>query len=695
MKIRSKLLYLSAAVLLLVGALAGALLHHAARGRQLRSLANLGAAQLDAYTRLRTAPAGLLAAQGPLAPRLTRLQQQMRETLEALEAASREEARWAEQPLAEEQQDVHAIREACERWLREDVEPLAREAAQAPSDTPLSEAQWGALAAGFARKVEPRLAQAEREEQRTRAERTAINAGVVQLSRLLATLGPLVALAVLLALFAGVVYPLARGLRVLLAGARRVGAGKLDTELSLPGGDELAELAGAFSGMARGLRESLAAEVRAREAERQAVERALQHEGALLEEQVRARTAELEAANRQLCESFRQLKETQAQLLFADRLASVGMLAAGVAHEVNNPLSFVLGNLRFAREALAQGRALEEGERAELLEALGEAHVGADRVRLIVQDLKTFSRPQDARERPVDLREVLRVAVKMAGSELRHRAHVVEAYAEAPRVQGSEARLSQVFLNLLINAAQAISPGHPERHEVRIALHAVEGGACVEVSDTGTGIAQADLARIFDPFFTTKPVGSGTGLGLSVCHGIVSALGGRIEVQSEPGRGTTFRVTLPAASPAAEDAAASPEAALPGLPAAAAAAAAPGSQRLLVVDDEPAVGALVRRILGPHAHVTYAPSGAEALAQLASAAPFDVVLCDVMMPGMTGIELHGQVARQGFGQERAFVFMTGGALTAEVQHFLDRVPNPTLAKPFAPEPLLALLAPRA
>jgi signal transduction histidine kinase len=425
--------------------------------------------------------------------------------------------------------------------------------------------------------------------------------------------------------------------------------------------------------------------VRAKEAQAQAAERELQHDSALLEQQVRARTAELEATNGQLNASLRQLGEAQAQLLFADRLASVGMLAAGVAHEVNNPLSFVLGNLRYARETLERRPNLSEAERVELLEALGEAFVGADRVRLIVQDLKAFSRPDDARERPVQLREVLRIAVKMAGSELRHRAQVVEQYDEAPLVRGSEARFSQVFLNLLINAAQAIAPGHPESNEVRITLGTdASGQAQVEVRDTGAGITPEDLARIFDPFFTTKPVGKGTGLGLSVCHGIVSALGGSIRVQSQPGQGTTFQVTLPAALPEAE----------PAVTHAGAGAALPArAQRLLVVDDEPAIGALVRRILGPHAEVTYARSGPEALALLTAApARFSAVLCDVMMPGMTGLELHAQVARAGRGQERDFIFMTGGALTPEVQRFLDAVPNPTLQKPFGPEALLALLA---
>jgi two-component system NtrC family sensor kinase len=275
---------------------------------------------------------------------------------------------------------------------------------------------------------------------------------------------------------------------------------------------------------------------------------------ARLEETVRTRTAELEAANVRLAESLQQLKTTQARLLFADRLASVGQLAAGVGHEINNPLAYVLSNLHFIQKEMTRTQGAPElEEREELLTAIADAREGAERVRLIVQDLKQLSRPDDASSGPVDLGGVLRRVMKLASHEIGRRARLVEELGELPPVQGSGAGLGQAFLNLLINAAQAIPEGNAAVNEVRVkARWEAPERVVVEVSDTGRGIAPEHLERIFEPFFTTKPVGEGTGLGLAVCHGIVQSHGGEIQVRSEPGKGATFRVSLKAVAPAAE-----------------------------------------------------------------------------------------------------------------------------------------------
>ena len=233
--------------------------------------------------------------------------------------------------------------------------------------------------------------------------------------------------------------------------------------------------------------------------------------------------------------------------MLADRMASVGTLAAGVAHEINNPLAFILANVEFALAEL-RGRG---GRATEVLRALGEARDGGLRVREIVRDLKAFSRAGRGGQRAVDLRRVLQSALGLAQNEIRHRARLEVDVGDIPPVMGSEHRLGQVFLNLLINAAQAIPEGRAAENVVRaITATAPDGRALVEISDTGTGIPPDVLPRIFDPFFTTKPVGVGTGLGLSICHGIVSGLGGEIHVESTLGRGTTFRVLLAAARPA-------------------------------------------------------------------------------------------------------------------------------------------------
>lgn len=252
-------------------------------------------------------------------------------------------------------------------------------------------------------------------------------------------------------------------------------------------------------------------------------------------------------------------KQLQAKLAHVERMASLGTLAGGVAHEVNNPLAYVISNLRFLDEELGALSAELPPERLEEARAaLRETREGADRVRRIVRDLQAFSRA-DEQSGPVALERVLELAIKIAWSEIRQRARLVKDYAPVPPVAGSETRLGQVFLNLLVNAAHAIAPGAVEQNEIRIATR-MEGDdrVAVEVRDTGCGIAAEARGRVFEPFYTTKPVGMGTGLGLSICHGIVTSLGGKITLESEVGRGTTFRVVLPVARTRAEASATTP-----------------------------------------------------------------------------------------------------------------------------------------
>lgn len=253
----------------------------------------------------------------------------------------------------------------------------------------------------------------------------------------------------------------------------------------------------------------------------------------------------------------------QARLAQADRMIAVGTLAAGVAHEINNPLAYLKANLDLALsrrlpalasdlDALAgdgdDERATLERARssvAQLREMLLLAQDGAERVRTIVHDLRTFSR-DDEPLFPVDPRRVLDASLNLAGSDLRPRARVERRYDEVPPVRCSEARLGQVFLNLLVNAAHAIREGDPLRHRIVAATFTdAAGRACISVSDTGVGISPEVLARIWDPFFTTRASGEGTGLGLWVCQRIVHQLGGTIEVTSQLGEGTTFTVRLP------------------------------------------------------------------------------------------------------------------------------------------------------
>jgi PAS domain S-box-containing protein len=252
-----------------------------------------------------------------------------------------------------------------------------------------------------------------------------------------------------------------------------------------------------------------------------------------------------------LARDDRELRQAQARLQMTDRLATMGTVAAGVAHEVNNPLAFVLGNLEFSLEELdaLEGRAPTPEQLAELRKALLAARSGAERVRGIVRDLKGFSRIDEEAVSTVDLNKLVESALAMLRSEVRRRARLVRELGAPPPVVGNEARLVQVFLNLVQNAAQAIEEGAPEANAVVVSTGQTEvGEAFVAVRDTGAGIAEEQLPHVFEAFYTTKPIGVGTGLGLSIVHRIVTSHGGRIEVESKVGVGSTFRVILPTGS---------------------------------------------------------------------------------------------------------------------------------------------------
>ncbi|HEX8436593.1 response regulator, partial [Archangium sp.] len=378
-------------------------------------------------------------------------------------------------------------------------------------------------------------------------------------------------------------------------------------------------------------------------------------------------------------------KHLESRLLRADRMASLGTLAAGIAHEINNPLAYVLANLHHLQAEVLPGLNLPAGQGEEVHELLSEAQLGADRVRDIVRQLKMFSRAEEGmRPESVDVHRVLETALSMALNEIRHRARLVRDYMEEPlRVSASEGRLGQVFLNLLVNAAHAIPEGNVEHQEIRVITRPHPEGVVIEVCDTGSGIPAENLEKLFEPFFTTKPVGVGTGLGLSICQDIVTGFGGRLEVRSEVGRGSTFRVILRAATDVRPSE--SPRAFV------APAAAAPLRGRLLVVDDEPLIGMAIRRMLQREHEVVTLTSAREAQARLLGGERFDIILCDVMMPEMSGVELHQGLARHVPEMAERIVFLTGGAFTPDARAFLSHVGNRQVEKPFSSEKLRELV----
>jgi two-component system, cell cycle sensor histidine kinase and response regulator CckA len=270
-------------------------------------------------------------------------------------------------------------------------------------------------------------------------------------------------------------------------------------------------------------------------------------------------------------------------------------------------------------------------------------------------------------------------------NEIRHRARLFTELDEVAPVEGNAQRLEQVVLNLLMNATQALPEGRPG-NQITVSLHTADETAVIEVTDNGDGIPAEALPHIFDPFFTTKPIGVGMGLGLSICHGIVTSHGGAITVEASGGKGTTFRVALPLRK------AVSPP---PDTPQPARTATVPSGarRRVLVVDDEPALGEIIRRRLEADCAVDVVTDARQALAKIAAAAgaSYDLVLCDLMMPEMTGMELHALVAREHPGVERRFVFMTGGAFTPKASQFLAEVKNQCLEKPFDMDVVRSLL----
>jgi PAS domain S-box-containing protein len=375
-------------------------------------------------------------------------------------------------------------------------------------------------------------------------------------------------------------------------------------------------------------------------------------------------------------------KQIEARLVLADRMASIGTGAAGAAHEINNPLTYIVTNLDMVSEEIRELAASTRSPRLrELAELIAEARRGGERIKKIVRGLKTLSRVEEECRVHLDVRQVLDGAIDMASNEIRHRARLVKDYHEVALVDADEGRLVQVFINLLVNAAQAIPEGQVEKNEIRVTTgkNAV-GRVLIEVRDTGPGMTREVLSRIFDPFYTTKPVGVGTGLGLSICHGIIHALGGEITVASEPGQGTMFRVLLPPAQlPEVKSEA-------PSVPS----APVLKSGRILVVDDDAMVGNTIRRVLRGH-DVTVLADGREARDLLAKGERFDLILCDLMMPEMTGMELHAELARTTPEQVERMLFVTGGAFTPAAREFLDRVPNERLDKPFDHKNLRALV----
>ncbi len=389
-------------------------------------------------------------------------------------------------------------------------------------------------------------------------------------------------------------------------------------------------------------------------------------------------------------------EQLKRQLLQADRLAAIGRLAAGVAHEISNPATFVqagVGLLRTQLERIdaALSQLADEAnwpsgkpQSAELalmqaLSALSEAQYlteqnasGVDRICAVVQDLRGYSRLDPGKVTLVDPNDVATDICRLVSNVVRHKAQLVKDLRPVPPVALPRGRLDQILTNLLVNAAQAIPDEPPQHHQVTVSTRSERDMVIIVVEDTGVGMSPEQAKRIFEPFFTTKARGAGLGLGLSICREIARAHQGDVTCTSEPGRGSRFEVRLPVAS---EREVRAPTPVPPPL--------TPPSvrPRVLLVDDEPNIREVYSLLLSDELEVFAAANGAEALETVAAKGPFDVVVCDLMMPDMDAVELLEAIVKVAPMLASRFILHTGGAVSERARRLVDMGTIPVLYKP--------------
>lgn len=386
-------------------------------------------------------------------------------------------------------------------------------------------------------------------------------------------------------------------------------------------------------------------------------------------------------------------RRAQQQIAVTDRLASLGAVAAGIAHEINNPLTYVLGNVEFLTEEVERLRQLLENKRpgedirdaldsvVNLNELLEEVREGATRVGRIAGDLGFFAR-RDAGPQPCDVVAPLEWALRVSRPAITPYARIERAFRPVPKVCVDDGRLGQVFLNIVLNAAYAMRETDIGTNQLTVSIEVTAEGPTSEgpfvqigIADTGSGMTADVMNRIFDPFFTTKPVGAGSGLGLSVCRGIVADMGGQIDVTSTPGRGTRFVISLPVPDDAS-------------LPAESVRELAGFRGRVLIIDDDSRVLGVLCRMLSSVHDVVTSERARPALELLRDGPAFDVILCDLLMPDMNGMDFYRELARRSPEDAARIIFLSGGANAELAAEFFQSIPNLAMQKPPSPPALL-------
>jgi PAS domain S-box-containing protein len=392
-----------------------------------------------------------------------------------------------------------------------------------------------------------------------------------------------------------------------------------------------------------------------------------------------------------LVAAFRDVTEKKAmqeQMVLADKMAAIGTLAASIAHEINNPLAYVVGGLDWFAERMGSPVCTDRAKADVPIEVLDEMRQGVARIATIVGSMKTLSRKDEhPTPVPVDLRRAVALAERIVSNEVRQWARLRVDVPPGLFVLSNETRLMQVFINLIMNAVHAIQTGVPTRNAIRVAVERQDpDSVTVIVRDTGCGMSAETLERAFTPFFTTKPAGMGTGLGLSVTRTIVEGSGGVIEIESELGSGTTVRLRLPAAV--------GQSLAVPApVPAARGTSPPPrASGSVLIVDDEPLVASALCRLLRSRGYDAESAPDGRSGAQLVLSGRFDAIVCDLMMPGFSGVDLFDEVASERPDLLDRLLFLSGGAFSPREQAFVETGKRTVLAKPWTADGILAAVA---
>ncbi len=367
-----------------------------------------------------------------------------------------------------------------------------------------------------------------------------------------------------------------------------------------------------------------------------------------------------------------------------ERLSSLGVLAGGIAHEINNPLSFVLGNLQLAerklREVESRMSSADAFSLVGIRQVLARAKRGAERISSVVGSVSMFARADTAELVAIDVRELLESTLQLASNEIRHTARLDKAFEPVPAILGNPAKLGRVFVTLLLNATHAAAYTPSGEHVIRVSTSVGPNrDVVVAISDSGPQIPPELMPRVFDPFFNLRPAGSSLGLGLSVTRDLVIELGGTITVENAPEGGTTFRVTLPSRNLPTRETSADQRPRSTRVPR--------KRPRVLVIDDEPMLCEMLQEALSSEYEVTTCSTPQTGLVALERGG-YDVIVCDLMMPELTGMDIYEHLAEKKPELTRSVLFITGGVFTERARTFLATTRRPQIRKPFKHEELV-------